>query len=84
MIPGAQCVAVPVLSLRGVLQVEEGVRGPPAEQARPQGRRQRRQAQVKKGDAGAQQGEYKRALKSSMYTVNYQGLARLQRSPLET
>ena len=53
---GPQRVAVPVLALRGVFQIEEGVRGPLAEQARAQGDGQRRQAQVAEGDAGAEQG----------------------------
>ena len=72
---GSQRGAVPVLALRGVLQVEEGVRGPLAEQARPQGDRQRREAQDAKGDARAKQGMYSYVYRHDTLAAIYKVIA---------
>ncbi len=55
---GPQRGPVPLRQVRGVLQVQEGIRGPQPEPPRAQAVGGRWQAKDQEGDGGAEQGEF--------------------------
>ena len=56
MLLGSQCVSVQVRKVRGVFQVQEGLRGTRGQQTRAENAGGRRETQVQEGAGGTQQG----------------------------